>query len=194
MSSVSNILGANAEPIPEGWFDFEKVYDRAVELYANDDAVFVEVGTWLGQSAIHMALELRKWRSTLPSTAFYCVDTWKGSPAEEIHKVAQKVDLFKMFMERVVKAGVEDYIAPIQRPSNEAARMFRDRSVDFVFIDADHSYEGVGYDLKDWYPKTKKVIAGHDWRWGEVNLAVRQFAREHSLKIKVMGTCWWIEV
>ena len=37
--------------------------------------------------------------------------------------------------------------------SHQASKMFSDNSLDFVYIDANHSYESVREDLKIWYPK-----------------------------------------
>lgn len=55
-------------------------------------------------------------------------------------------------------------IVPV--PSVEAARTIADASLDLVFIDADHSYEGVKADLAAWVPKVKAGgwIGGHDFR------------------------------
>lgn len=50
--------------------------------------------------------------------------------------------------------------------SSEAAGMVPDGSLDLVFLDADHSYEGVKADLAAWAPKVKRGgwIGGHDYR------------------------------
>jgi predicted O-methyltransferase YrrM len=49
--------------------------------------------------------------------------------------------------------------------SVEASKTFEDKSVDFVFIDAGHTYEEVVEDIKSWLPKVKKggFIGGHDY-------------------------------
>ena len=49
--------------------------------------------------------------------------------------------------------------------SVEASRQFNDGYFDFVYIDADHSYNGVTADLKAWYPKVREggILAGHDY-------------------------------
>jgi methyltransferase family protein len=40
-----------------------------------------------------------------------------------------------------------------------------DESCDFVYIDADHSFDAVTVDLRTWYPKLKVggVMSGHDY-------------------------------
>jgi hypothetical protein len=49
--------------------------------------------------------------------------------------------------------------------SVEAAAKVPDASLDLVFLDADHSYEGVKADLAAWLPKVKPGgwIGGHDY-------------------------------
>lgn len=53
----------------------------------------------------------------------------------------------------------------IEKPSVEAANDIKDGSLDFVFIDADHSYEGCLADIAAWSPKVRKggMISGHDY-------------------------------
>ncbi len=46
-----------------------------------------------------------------------------------------------------------------------AAREFEDNSLDFVFLDADHSVAGVLADIAAWWPKVKPngYLCGHDY-------------------------------
>lgn len=53
----------------------------------------------------------------------------------------------------------------IRKPSVEAAKDVKDGSLDFVFIDADHSYEGCRADIEAWKEKVRKggYLCGHDY-------------------------------
>jgi len=53
----------------------------------------------------------------------------------------------------------------IRMDSSASANMFPDEHFDFVYIDADHSYEGVVRDMKAWWPKVKKggLFCGDDY-------------------------------
>ena len=90
---------------------------------------------------------------------------------------------------------VRSTINPIRLPSTEASNLYADNSLDFVFIDANHSYEFVKDDIKHWYPKVKKggILAGHDYipAWPGVIQAVNEFISKnnYSLEINSEG-CW----
>jgi predicted O-methyltransferase YrrM len=49
--------------------------------------------------------------------------------------------------------------------SEQAAHAMPDNTLDFCYIDADHSYDGVKKDLNIWLPKVKSggIICGHDY-------------------------------
>ncbi len=52
-----------------------------------------------------------------------------------------------------------------QLDSVAAAQLFEDKSLDWIYLDADHSYEKVSSDLRAWLPKIKDNgwIFGHDY-------------------------------
>ena len=58
--------------------------------------------------------------------------------------------------------------------SDNASKQFDKESIDFVFIDGDHSYESVKTDINCWEPKVKEdgLIMGHDYNWGNIARAV----------------------
>ena len=69
--------------------------------------------------------------------------------------------------------------------SVEAAKLFADDELDFVYIDASHRFCGVALDLMAWWPKVKwgGIFSGHDyWRAYrcEVMEAVNGFLVEHK--------------
>ena len=73
--------------------------------------------------------------------------------------------------------SVLQYVKPICMTSEQASGFYKDNSLDFIFIDADHRYEAVTKDLQNWFPKLKTdgIIAGHDWPWDSVRNAVTDF-------------------
>jgi hypothetical protein len=68
---------------------------------------------------------------------------------------------------------------------------FNDRYFDLIYIDGDHSYEGVKRDLEISFNKIKKggYICGHDYSKGmfpSVVNAVDEFCKDKSLEIKYL--------
>ena len=61
----------------------------------------------------------------------------------------------------------------IKASTTDAAKMIPDASLDFVFIDADHSEKGCREDITNWLPKIKPAgwITGHDINWPGVRAA-----------------------
>jgi hypothetical protein len=81
-------------------------------------------------------------------------------------------------------AGLAHKVIPIKMSTHEAAKVF-DRKIDFLYVDADHSYEAVHDDIINWYPKLSKngVICGHDWNWPSVKKAVTEFAAALNISV-----------
>ncbi len=86
----------------------------------------------------------------------------------------------------------------IRHPSKEAVNVINGE-VDFVYIDADHSYEGVWEDLCVWFSKVRVggIIGGHDFNqpgFPGVEQAVKEFFRRFEWNINEEGNhVWWVE-
>lgn len=69
-------------------------------------------------------------------------------------------------------------IFPLRMPGEFLAPYFN-LEIDFLYIDGDHSYEGVKKDIKMWFPKVKSggLIGGDDYGGGFVRVkqAVDEF-------------------
>ncbi len=172
-----------------GWFNEEWLYDRMIDR-AGDHAVFVEVGCWLGKSTAYCAQRIRDSGRPL---LFYAVDTWQGSANEPA--MVEAVDnaggsVFELFRRNMEEAGVVECIRTLKMPSVAAAALFGDRTLDFVFIDADHTREAVQSDIAAWRPKVKPggTLAGHDWHtYSSVQQGVTAMLGGH---FTVEGNCW----
>lgn len=71
----------------------------------------------------------------------------------------------------------------IKAYTHEAAKQVPDESLDFIFIDADHSYEGCKRDIIDWSPKLKRTgwLLGHDINWPGVRKAVDELVPGYEI-------------
>lgn len=151
----------------KGWFGDSKeheLYKDMVNKYKGGK--YVEVGCWLGRSTTCLA-EHAKEAGYKPT--IYAVDTWQGSDEDAhrkyIHDVGGPDKLYDEFIRNIDEAKVRDFIIPMRYHSVDAAKLFDNESIDFVFIDGDHHYDSVKEDIAAWLPKVKRggTIAGHDY-------------------------------
>jgi len=81
-------------------------------------------------------------------------------------------------------------------PSVEAAKQFEEESLDFVFIDGDHSYTAVKADIIAWLPRVRTggILAGHDYyqRWPGVVRAVDELLGARELRF-LPDVVWYVE-
>lgn len=79
----------------------------------------------------------------------------------------------------------------VRKFSVDAAKDFKDESLDFVYIDGNHSGQGVKEDMEAWFPKIKKdgLMAGHDFtnRWPGLKKQVINFAQRNNRQLFVLG-------
>lgn len=173
----------------EGWFDFPNLYLFVINSF--DNAKFVEIGSWLGKSSSFMAVEIANSNKKID---FFCVDTWNGSEEHQNEDIIIKDELFNTFLKNT--EPVKNYIKTIRKSSEEASKDFEDNSLDFIFIDAGHSYEDVKNDLDKWYPKLKEngIIAGHDFSqaWPGVIMAVNEWASKNNVIFSLTEQSCWI--
>ena len=119
----------------------------------------IEIGSYLGLSAIKLASLLPK------TTKLFCVDPWqyRGTTASHIS------DIYHQFLSNIHHAKFDEQIIPFRMYSNEAVKHLN-MLFDLIYIDGDHSEEGVTRDLQNYFPKLAPngLITGDDWclPWG----------------------------
>ena len=168
----------------QGFFDFNGIYDDAVNRF--DNSIFVEVGTWKGRSAIYMA---EKIKGSQKNIKFYTIDIFEYEGEYENFKTDSD-----SFYEEVLQniEPVKEFINVLKGCSLDVCNQFEDESIDFLFLDGDHSYEGVKNELELWFPKVKigGIISGHDYSQPcGVKQAVNEF---FSSGITKKGTSWLV--
>jgi hypothetical protein len=144
-----------------GWMNYEELYSEMVNKFPSGSR-FVEIGCWVGRSACHLGVEIINSGKNIKLD---CVDTWDGSDIPELanEEVVVNKTLYADFLKNV--EPLRSILTPIRMKSVEASKLYEDESLDFVFIDADHTKEGFSDDMDCWFPKVKQggVIAGHDY-------------------------------
>jgi hypothetical protein len=172
----------------------------------------IELGSFQGKFANHI---LTNWNGKL-----ICVDLFDRHDNTDLHNphgFYLKCDIntvlptfnhnLKNFTNRLLT---------IQSDTKNAAQFFPDNYFDFIYIDAEHSYNSVINDMSHWYPKLKSkgLFAGHDFlaefnyslenneiyqphnkseyvgTFG-VNTAVTKFANQHNVQFYTTNEPYW---
>ncbi len=133
-----------------GWFSYEYVYKDLVEQ-AEDDSLFVEIGSYKGMSSAFMAVEIINSGKNI---RFECIDpmqldvgSWSCNPDE------QDGYSEKEFHARL--ESVKDHYKLHKMTSDDAVKQYDDASIDFLMVDGDHSYEAVKKDILNFLPKMR---------------------------------------
>jgi len=144
---------------------------RWVTLYDRIKDIQYPVGVELGVHRAEMSENLLKLHPGLTLTMIdaWSRDTYEGvdpsAASEESRKIYQDKceENFNFTRERVEQFNGRIYI--IREKSLNAVKLFPDRSLDFVFIDAAHDYASVKKDISAWIKKIKVggIICGHDY-------------------------------
>jgi predicted O-methyltransferase YrrM len=137
----------------------------------------VEIGSWLGRSAVAMA-------QTCAGTV-YCVDTWHGDAGTQAQAgpVDDPLAHYRKFLAHIAQAGVSYKIAPLFQDSRQAHALFARTPIDLLYIDSDHAYNSVWDDLSNWTPLLAPdgVVCGDDYNYVSVKQAVESFFEERWL-------------
>lgn len=190
----------------QGWASQSPVFEHFISMLRPQK--ILEVGSWKGGSAIHMA-ELAK-KHGIADFELCCVDTWLGSVEhwdirdgynfyDSLKLVNGYPSLYYTFMANVLESGHSDVIVPFPIASAAAARFFTRKNVmfDVIYVDAAHDYEEVMLDLALFWPLLKPggVMIGDDFdaNWHGVVRGVCEFAeRVGKLFWKAGDQKWFI--
>lgn len=115
-----------------------------------------------------------------PGIKLYAIDGWEI--LENGHK---RFDRQVWTYNRAVRKLEPYNVEIIKEFSVKAAERFSDNSLDFVYIDADHTYRAVKEDIEAWAPKVRPggMVAGHDYNLEDVARAVDEYAKNNGIEI-----------
>jgi len=149
---------------PERGYLFQLASDLAA------DAKVVEVGSWMGASTCFIAGGLQG-----AAAKIYAVDNFAGlstcgEDAAWYNRHFQKLgsnSTLEIFRTNFADLGFASRAEPVVSDSLAAANSLAALrgTIDFVFIDGDHSYDGCKGDILAWAPFVKRggVMAFHDF-------------------------------
>lgn len=189
-------LMAEQSTIPAAEIRSEEILKRV-----NGATVGAEIGVFGGDLS-------KRLLSKRPYMTLYMVDSWSDESTKEF----RDTDDFHSTLSQAQQDEFYEYTKAVTSFAGNRAVIIRDRSVkaadrvaddslDFVFIDADHSLIGCRDDIMAWYPKVKPGghICGHDYDNKEyplfgVKQAVDEFIAQNNLTLDLGDNYTWFAV
>lgn len=157
-------------------------------IHSKKAKTVVEIGCYIGMATVDLASSLQN------NALLYAIDPWVNYLSSSDHNNDFEDGLYNQFLSNVIHAELTHKIIPIRKRSTEAADFFIEKKIypEVIYVDGDHSYEGVLKDLETWYPLLHKngVICGDDYSLpgSGVAKAVNHFCEIHNLKFETKAT------
>ena len=182
-----------------GWGQHSPIFDTLIEEVR--PTLVIEVGTWLGASAVKMAAKLK---SLEIDCTVLCVDTWLGSAFHWRDPESREYlglkngypTLYYQFLANIILSGHQDTIIPLPLSSLSASDWLRDLGVssELIYIDADHEAEAVFTDINSyWKLRTPEgVMFGDDYHpaWPGVQSSVQMMAKRQNIELQIYQEKW----
>ena len=167
-----------------GWMEEDTLETIKTLGEQYDFKTILEIGTYCGLSS-------KAFLDANLNAELYCVDTWTAEWSAIYNAVA--------FPREQCIANLWEYrnrVELIQLPSTEGTQWLFDRGIkpDMIFIDGDHSYDGVYADLNlclELFPDS--FTWGHDFTWESVRCAMQDTCKKWGFKFEDKGNTWFID-
>jgi hypothetical protein len=152
-----------------------------------DELVGVEVGVCLAHTTEAFIKGIKNLKKLYAIDNYPTFVDWDGSDWNQDRQNLMK----KTAQEKMIpyKSKVEF----LHISSQEFVRTIEDESLDFVFIDGDHSYEAALKDFENYYPKIKNggIFAGHDIQLNSIHTALTHFLKERYDQVSIVSNSAW---
>lgn len=154
----------------------------------NDVNTYLEVGVREGKT-----FQSRVPNVAVKAVALDCWDLFETSAQNDMNRTRNEAaDQYANLARQYKDNNKVDIVRGFSNDKN-IINSYPDSYFDLIFIDGDHSYEGVKEDLTNWWSKCNTLFCGHDYMlskavWNGVECGVKravdEFVQEHKNQIK----------
>lgn len=144
-----------------------KRYPIAIPNFGRDGlaALFCELGFQAGaEIGVEQGLYTEVLCRANPNAEIHAVDSWAKYPEYREHVTQEKID--QLHQNAIERLQPFPHCKLHKGYSVDVARQFEAGSLDFVYIDANHTLEHVIQDISEWSKRVRRggIISGHDYR------------------------------
>jgi hypothetical protein len=148
----------------------------------------VEIGSFEGESTTIFS-------ENFTDSKIFAVDIWTNNydESESVINSINPKDIEDNF--DIISRDFPNIIK-IKMSSERFSTIVADNSIDFVYIDGDHSYKGLSLDINKWRNKVKRggYIGGHDYVEDRKDLIRAINENFYNYKINIFGWSWLIKL
>ena len=177
----------------QGWNSDLPIFEKLIEK--TDPAVIVEIGSWKGRSAVHMALS--------SNATIFCVDFWQNpclhsdlSPLPQVPWGARP-DAYQLFLHNVKAHHCHDQIIPVRAESSKGAELLTAWGIvaDLVYVDGGHDANTCFNDMVRYWPLLRAggIMFGDDYPEPGVTQAVQTFSQLYNVSFTHDDHHWVLE-
>ena len=120
----------------------------------------------------------------IPDLRLHCIDPWEPY-SEYVESKVEKLGFNKLYNNTLGRLKGRNCVI-YKKYSMDAVKEFKDNSLDFVFIDGNHSFRYAVDDIAEWSKKVRPggIVSGHDY-WMSVDVK-KPWKREMTAEDKIM--------
>ena len=184
----------------QGWASESAVFEDVIKEI--QPKLIIEVGTWKGASAIHMAKTCLKYYTDFE---IVCVDTFLGSVEHWMgdqgllmkNAINGRPNIYQQFLSNVVENKLQDYITPFPIDSLNGAEVLKRHDIfaDLIYIDAGHEYRSARTDFIVYSDLLRDggYMLGDDWQYQPIKDAANDSFSADKIIEKSNDKFLWIK-